>query len=293
MFYILAEYAPVGFLSCTAGGEVLYANKKLLEIMGSPSLDATKSINLLTFPKLVEAGFSGKLKECIEKERNIEFEMEYTSLWGKTSWLRVHFTPNRDEQHVSGANIVLNDITKSKNSEEALKEIAHRDALTKAYNRNVLDTVLADRLYESKSKGFIGCFAVVDVDGFKSINDTYGHKAGDSVLKHLAANVKEVLRENDMVVRTGGDEFLIYLHDVKDKDNAQTAVKRLFDAVSGEYLLEKDAMGPAVRLHVRCSIGASLFPEDGKTVETLMAKADDALYAVKKSGKADVRFAGD
>ena len=195
---------------------------------------------------------------------------------------------------MAGANIIVSDITDSKRTEEYLKELAQRDSLTKAYNRNALNGVLKDRLRESLSGGLVGCFVVVDIDDFKSINDTYGHKAGDSVLQNFSADISQLLEDDDLLIRTGGDEFLVYLHDVKDEQGAATSIKALFDKVSGSvYTIKNDDAPLPLRLQVNCSIGASLFPKDGKTVETLMVKADKALYAVKNSSKADFRFAGD
>ena len=293
MFYTLAEYAPVGFLSCSTKGEILYANKKILEILNVPSFEAAKTINLLAFPKLKAGGFSDKLKECMEKEKTIVFEMDCAGLWGKLCWLKIHLTPNKQGDAMAGANIVINDITDSKKTEDYLKELAQRDSLTKAYNRNALNSVIKDRLRESLCSGLIGCFAVVDVDDFKSINDTYGHKAGDSVLQNLSADISQILGDYDLLVRTGGDEFLVYLHDVKDEQGAASSIKALFDKVSAVYTIKNDDASLPLRLQVNCSIGASLSPKDGKTVETLMAKADKALYAVKNSEKAGFRFTGD
>lgn len=290
MFYTLAEYAPVGFVSCNTKGEITYANKRLLEIMDSPSYHATKNINLLKYPMLLSAGFSEKLKECMEKDRPITHEMGYYSMWGKYSWLRIYFTPYREKGSVIGANIVLDDISDKKISEDELKEKANRDALTRAYNRNALETVLADRLVQAGEQGRISCLAVVDIDDFKQINDNYGHRAGDSVLQYLAARAKQELRELDLIIRTGGDEFLIYLHDIKAEANAEAVVERLFGKISTRYQLQGDSGGPPLSLDVSCSIGASFFPRDGRAVEMLMVKADEALYEAKRNGKAGYSF---
>lgn len=85
MFYTLAEYAPIGFMACNTKGEIVYANSKLIEIMDSPSYEATKAINLLEFPPLKESGFSRHLKECLDKNRKNTFEGSYRSMWGRES----------------------------------------------------------------------------------------------------------------------------------------------------------------------------------------------------------------
>lgn len=292
MFYALAEFAPVGFLSCSTKGSITYANKRLIELMGSPSYEKTKNINLLDFVSLRECGFSGKLEECMTQDRIIEYEFAYKSIWGKFNWLKAYFTPMKENGLVVGANIVLDDITEKKKSEYDLREKMFRDPLTKAYNRHALDNKLPDRLSEVKIKGLVSCIAIMDIDNFKYINDTFGHKAGDGILKYLATRVKKELREDDLLIRTGGDEFLIYLHDIGDEENALKLIKRIFEKISGSYRLTDDNNG-SYKLDVSCSIGASFFPRDGEKVESLMAKADSALYKAKKSGKSNYFLSSD
>ncbi len=286
MFYALAEYAPVGFLSCNTKGSITYANKKLIELMGSPSFESTKKINLLEFVNLRECGFSEKLEECMERDSVIEYEFAYKSIWGKFNWLKAYFTPVKEDGVVTGSNIVIDDITEKKINEHDLKEKVFRDPLTKTYNRHALENKLPDRLNEVKSKGLISCIAILDIDNFKDINDSFGHKAGDSVLKYLATRIKKELREEDLLIRTGGDEFLIYLHDIRDEKNASKFIKRLFEKISGRYRLTDENI-EHYEINVSCSIGASFFPRDGESVESLMAKADTCLYKAKKNGKSN------
>jgi diguanylate cyclase (GGDEF)-like protein/PAS domain S-box-containing protein len=290
-FYTLAEYAPIGFVSCNTEGKVTYANRKLLEILDSPSLEETKKWNLLTLPPLKEARFSEKLAESIQNNRCLIHEMEYVSIWGKHSWLRVYFTPNIEKSQVVGVNIVVDDITEKKEDEEKLRERAYQDSLTKAYNRYALDTILTNRLWEAREEALICCIAVVDVDDFKQINDHHGHRAGDTVLKSLASRIKHGLREKDMLVRTGGDEFLVYYHDMQGGDNANKRLKELFEKVSSQYGIDDLLTGDHLDLEVICSIGAALFPQHGETVEELMAKADGILYEIKEAGKGTYQLA--
>ena len=290
-FYTLAEYAPIGFVSCNLSGEVTYANRKLLEIMDSPSYGETRKINLLELPGLVKTGFSENLRTCMDRGMQMSFDVSYESIWGRHSWLSVHITPSREGDLVTGANILINDITDKKKTEDELRERAVRDSLTRAYNRYALDTVLADRLSEAGEKELISCIAVLDIDDFKDINDTRGQKAGDSVLKYLATRIKKELRENDLIIRTGGDEFVIYLHDIKDEKNAGIFMDRIFRKITGEYTIEDTLDDEKYTLEIGCSMGAAFYPVDGDTAERLMAKADEALYKVKKSGKCGYKLA--
>lgn len=286
-FFVLAEYAPVGFLSCNIKGEVSYSNKKFLEIMESTSFDKTEVLNLLDTYFFKDIGFSDKLSECMQNDREITCEMTYKSIWGKDCWLRVHYNPYKENSHVVGANIVIDDITDKKIREEALKEQALHDPLTDAYNRNALDTILVNRLNESKEKQLLDCFALVDIDNFKNINENYGHEVGDRVLKYLTTRVQKELRSYDIVVRTCGDEFLIYLYDIKTEKNAQSVVERIFNKISTKYRFIDNTDGSCYSFSVSCSIGVSFYPRDGENVNELMTKANAALYKVKNKGKAD------
>jgi diguanylate cyclase (GGDEF)-like protein/PAS domain S-box-containing protein len=290
MFFELAEYAPIGFISCDTDGTINYVNRKLLELMDSPDSAATKQVNLFELPALLQSGFSDKLRECMSADKLITYEMRYTSIWGKSNWLRVHFSPNKENGVVIGAHIVTDDITEKKRQETELLERVQSDPLTQAYNRNVLETVLLKRLDESEIKGLSGCFAILDVDDFKQINDSHGHKAGDSILRLLAVRIKKELREYDLLIRTGGDEFLIYLHNISNKENAGRTIDRIMRKSSGSYQLQDILDNEAVCITVSYSIGISMLPEDGTAVDVLMAKADKALYAVKKGGKAGYGF---
>ncbi|HCU08209.1 MAG TPA: NAD(P)H-hydrate epimerase, partial [Clostridiales bacterium] len=291
--YSLAESAPVGFISCDVNGAITYANRKLLEILDSPSLEATRQINLLKFPLLQDAGFTDRLKECMEKDRIVKHEMGYRSKWGRESWLVVHMTPTKEEGQLSGASIVLDDVTETKKIQDDLKEKVYLDSLTLAYNRRVLDTLLQERLETLAGEGKVGCIGVLDVDDFKRINDHYGHKAGDGVLKYLAMRARKALREQDLVIRTGGDEFLVYLHDVGSEEGAHHAMERVLQKINGRYRLDDGKGKKLLNLNVTSSMGIAFFPKDGHTVEELMAQADVTLYQIKNGVKGVARSSED
>ncbi|MGB9847093.1 MAG: PAS domain-containing protein, partial [Desulfotomaculales bacterium] len=117
----IVENAPIGILKCDREGKIIYVNQKTLEILGSPGIEETKKINLLTFPLLVRYGFSKKLEECLQNNEPGMYEMNYVSKWGKEVWLRIHIKPQADRDTVVGAQVVIDDITERKKLEEERK----------------------------------------------------------------------------------------------------------------------------------------------------------------------------
>ncbi|TWX65751.1 putative bifunctional diguanylate cyclase/phosphodiesterase [Colwellia sp. C1TZA3] len=174
---------------------------------------------------------------------------------------------------------LLTDITPMKEHQYQLEYIAHYDVLTKLPNR----TLLADRL----SQAMLQCsrhhqslaVAFLDLDGFKAVNDTYGHDVGDKLLAALSIRMKEALREGDTLSRIGGDEFVAVLVDLAKVEDCEPVLDRLLLSVS-----QPVSIGDLV-LKVSVSIGVTLYPQDSVDADQLMSHADQAMYVAKKSGK--------
>ncbi|MFW5891081.1 MAG: diguanylate cyclase, partial [bacterium] len=285
-YYELAQKSPIGIMSCDKEGNVKFVNTKMFEILNLKDLKEINNINLLEYNFLKKQGFSVKLKQVLKTGKSKTFEMGYTSKWNKNAWLKVNINPNEEKNEVIGARITIDDITDRKIDEEILKKRVEIDPLTGAYNRNVLkDSLIEEKLKISLKNNLISCIAIIDIDDFKEINDSYGHRIGDYILKYLTVRVKNELRREDLLVRTGGDEFLIYLHNIKSEKNASYFIKRIFNKCSSSYRIEDNIIGQEFSLNISCSIGASFYPRDGENIEELMAMADTALYNVKETGK--------
>lgn len=119
----------------------------------------------------------------------------------------------------------------------------------------------------------------IDLDGFKAVNDTYGHNVGDILLKHVAERLKSAVRKVDTVARLGGDEFAIILPDVKKRINTQHIAKRIINDISENYEIQKQD------IHVSASLGISIYPDDTDNVINLINNADLAMYRAKQAGK--------
>ncbi|MFT7775376.1 CHASE domain-containing protein [Roseateles sp.] len=172
------------------------------------------------------------------------------------------------------------DITQSKAHEARMERAALHDGLTGLPNRMLLADRLKQAIAAAERMGHVFALAYLDLNGFKQINDTHGHDAGDEVLKVVAARLHAGLRTSDTVARLGGDEFVVLLTPQQAPADAEPVLNRLLDALCQPVTL---ASGEPVA--VGSSLGLAHFPADGRTPETLMRRADEAMFANKRAGR--------
>ncbi len=401
----LAENAPIGILKCDQEGNIIYVNQKTLEILGSPGIEETKKINLLTFPSLVRHGFSRKLEECLQNNKPGTYEMNYESKWGKKVWLRAHVKPLANRNTVTGAQVIIDDITEKKqlekvnrqkeerfrlmlegipspawlvsrerrilaqnkaaaslfgtkngdycwkgihggeylpdeyraafekngsplpgtkcyfclgdealagnepiNSEvqlagtiwntwwiplgenvylhyatdvtrykkmeEELRCLSVTDCLTNCYNRRYFVQKLEEEIERAKRAGRKFSLVMLDIDRFKSINDRFGHNAGDLVIKSVAEVIKNRIRKIDCLARWGGEEFVILLPDTP-VDKAAVLAEELRESISKMNIPGVDRVTASFGVAGYCS-------ED--TSDTLVQRADNMMYEAKAAG---------
>ena len=167
---------------------------------------------------------------------------------------------------------------------QTLEMLALHDPLTGLANRRLITERLSMAIaHARRNKSAVAVF-YMDLDSFKAVNDTLGHAAGDQLLKAVAKRLVSAVREEDTVGRIGGDEFMIALWQVIGVDDSARVAAKLIDTISKPYQIAGQ------KLTITTSIGASLFPVHGKDVDSLMTKADGALYEAKRSGKNAYRF---
>jgi len=168
------------------------------------------------------------------------------------------------------------DVTDRHRLEAYLEELAVRDPLTGAHNRRVLDVELSRRLAFESAGDPSGALVLFDIDHFKAVNDTFGHSIGDEVLRHLVARWRNRLRHRDVLVRTGGDEFVVLLTDAEPTD--AEAVARDLIALADEAILTITGVASSV------SAGMAVF-RAAEDPEELLRRADEALYLAKRAGR--------
>ena len=168
--------------------------------------------------------------------------------------------------------------------EQKLNALAYHDMLTGLANRQLLTEHLRQEIALAHRLKRMIALVFIDLDHFKSVNDTLGHSAGDRLLKEIAARLASCTREGDIVSRFGGDEFVMVLPNLPDQDALVPLIQRVLDSVSEVVVLD----GHDVT--VTCSIGVALYPRDGTDLDTLFNKADATMYRVKQQGRGEFLF---
>jgi diguanylate cyclase (GGDEF)-like protein len=182
------------------------------------------------------------------------------------------------------ASALEQEVVERKRAEEAFRYQAYYDALTGLPNRSLFQDRLAKALADARRRREKVALLFLDLDRFKTINDSLGHSFGDLLLQDVAERLKRWAREQDTVARVAGDEFLIVLTGVRDIPDAAVAAERLMDTMTPEFVVQGHF------LSVSCSIGISIFPEHGADGETLIKNADAAMYCAKDYGRNNFRF---
>ena len=196
------------------------------------------------------------------------------------TWLEIssHHIPN--EGFVS----LHKDVTQRHKDEQRLKFIALHDPLTGIANRASFTKHLEIALIKTTEANRKVGLLYLDLDGFKLINDSFGHEKGDEVLKSVAAKMQSHLRTGDMVARLGGDEFAMIFCNISNKDEIMIVANRMIDHIA-DSIKNDDGV-----LHIGASIGVALYPDDGKNADTFLARADQAMYSAKKAGKGQCKL---
>lgn len=174
---------------------------------------------------------------------------------------------------------LANEIAARKKVEEKIQHMASHDDLTGLPNR----ALFRDRLEMAKSMAVRNkrklAILFIDLDGFKAVNDTFGHKAGDLLLQKVARCLEATVRQSDTVARMGGDEFMLLVNEVNRDEDVEVVAKKILASFEQPILLG------AQSAKIGASIGISIFPDHGADTEKLIAYADGAMYDIKKSGK--------
>ena len=198
-------------------------------------------------------------------------------------WLTITAV-NNERGELTNYIAVFSDISSIKDAHDKLDFLAYHDALTGLPNRLLLNERLEASISRAARHNSKLAILFIDLDRFKNINDSFGHKAGDDLLQYISSGLKNVTRKEDLVARISGDEFIIVLEDIDEPDSIIGPVNKIMDNVSSSITIEGHNIHPTV------SIGISLFPMDGDNVIDLISNADAAMYRAKGEGRNNYQF---
>ena len=223
-------------------------------------------------------------------DENGNLNIEYRTATNQGDWIWIHTRGKVAERDGRGRACRMTgtsaNVTKRKLAEERAEFLATRDSLTGLPNRMLLNDRLEQGIANAARKRVRLAFMFIDLDRFKTINDSLGHDVGDELLKRVAARLSACTRANDTVARLGGDEFAVILEDigVADDDGAQNVAEKMIASLASPILINNQ------HLNTSCSIGIGLFPTDGTDAQSLMKHADVAMYDAKAKGRNNYQF---
>lgn len=275
---------PAGILVIGADdGRVVFSNRYFDETLGIGGANLLGLSWEDFFVDLDER--QAMMIEFVENDEVRNFELRLKDRNGNVVW----GLASMSSILISDEDLLLfafTDVTKLKEAEERIRQLANYDTLTKLPTRRLFSDRLETAMLRADRAKTQLAVLFIDLDGFKAVNDTLGHEAGDEVLVNVSDRLRTYIRDPDTAARLGGDEFVVVLED-QHKQGAEIVGKRIVSTL-GEKIATKS--GDA---SIGASIGIAFYPDDGKDEAGLLKSADQAMYKVKKSGKGAVAFVSD
>lgn len=228
--------------------------------------------------------FGANADDVLINHESFEAHIEMQRLNGERFWCSVAGQSVNPEDPSEGTIWLFEDVTQQRLNEERLTRLASVDSLTGLPNRTVFNDRLEHAIHKAqRAKGRIAIF-FIDLDHFKHINDSLGHKAGDSLLCEVARRIRSCVRDSDTVARLGGDEFTVMLEDVQSAKYVGRIAEKILSTTTLPFLIDN------VEVNISPSIGISLYPADGRDLDMLIRNADAAMYHAKHAGRNNFQF---
>lgn len=279
------ENTTEGVLITDSASRIVSINRAFTEITGYSNDEAIgQSPNMLKsghhddeffaaiWSTLIEAGYWQG--EIWNRRKNGEIYPE---------WLNISEVKD-EHDHIINYVGVFSDISAMKESESKLAHLAHHDPLTGLPNRLMLNARLEHSLTRAHRNNHLLAVLFLDLDHFKNVNDTLGHPVGDLLLQEVAHRLTSCVREEDTVSRLGGDEFTVLLEGLHEACYASDVAQKIISSLACPFILQGH------EVFITCSVGISIFPNDGNDVTTLLKNADSALYRAKEQGRDNYQY---
>ncbi|MCW8827530.1 MAG: diguanylate cyclase [Gammaproteobacteria bacterium] len=274
------DNAKEAVLITAPDGTIINVNSAFSEVTGYSEEEAIGNT-----PKLLQSSIHGAdfYEQMWQELRN--YGRWQGEIWNRRKsgenyleWLSiaaVHDKQGKLSHYVA----IFADITSEKENKERLQYLAHYDQLTHLPNRILFNDRMRQALAQAKREQRQVAVMFLDLDGFKEVNDSLGHNAGDEMLRQVAQRLEDCLRATDTVARFGGDEFTIVLPEIDNRHSVIRIANKIGEEIAKPYTLDGQ------EAHITTSIGISLYPDDSEAPEKLLDYADNAMYHAKRHGK--------
>ena len=271
----LFDFAPVGYFILDRDSKITQVNLRGASLLGLERLDLTtrRFLTYVTQQHRVTFSHCLALAFATGDKQNCEILVQVDK---QGLWLSLEADAGISQ---TDCLVAATDITERKLAEEKLERMAYYDPLTDLPNRRLLADRLSQAMVQSQRRNRSLAVTYLDLDGFKIINDTYGHDIGDKLLVALSQRMKEALREGDTLARIGGDEFIAVMVDLEKIKDTEPILERLLKAAADPVTVSGSVM------QVSASIGVTLYPQDGVRANQLIRHADQTMYVAKEAGK--------
>jgi diguanylate cyclase (GGDEF)-like protein/PAS domain S-box-containing protein len=282
----MIENIDEGYCEVDPNGNITFFNNRMRDILGYSREELT---GMNTANLLQEEDVQDVFKHFADVYKTDAPQPEFTCQIKRKdgTWKFVGLTPTviKDSQgNKTGLRSIVRDVDRQKKYEESLIYLAYHDALTGLKNRKAFYEQLQDALYHAKRYGTEVALIYIDIDKFKKVNDTLGHEIGDVLLLEIRDRLQSILRKTDFISRIGGDEFVV-LVDSPDPIQPKVIAKKIVKKLSEPYHLKGNEID-----YISSSIGISLFPTDAVDMDSLVKKADQAMYMAKEARNGYVSY---
>ena len=286
-FRSIFENATEGIFQTSPDGRYLNVNPALAAIYGfSSGAELIASIGDIQHQIYTDPSRRAEFMRMMRESGVVtNFVSEIRRKDGDDIWISENARAVQDE----AGNLLfyegtVEDVTETKLNQEKLEHLANHDPVTGLPNRLLMNDRLRQMMLSAQRSKSIVAVALVDLDHFKLINDTFGHNRGDQLLQTMSHRMLACVREADTVVRLGGDEFVLLLSGAGRGEAMSQVVQRVLQTIARPSQIE------GRELSVSCSVGVSIFPRDGRDVQTLLKNADTAMYKAKELGRNNFQF---
>ncbi|NQU59603.1 MAG: sensor domain-containing diguanylate cyclase [Rhodospirillales bacterium] len=279
---VFNDTVPAGILVINVDdGSVVFSNRFFFETLGASGEEVLGASWEDFFVDAEER--QALMVQFIEQEEVRNFELKLKAADGSVVWglASLSSIPLENEHLLMFAFI---DITQLKEAEAKIQELANRDALTGLPSRRLFSDRIQKAMARAKRAETDMAVLFIDLDGFKAVNDTLGHEAGDEVLKEVSERLRGCIRKPDTAARIGGDEFIIIIEH-QHAEGATTVGQRVVERINKPIKVQGGTAD------IGASVGIAFYPKDGETEDELMKAADKAMYKVKKGSKGAVGVA--